>query len=172
MLRVDSRCVVYRVCKFSSFLCHYLFLYLLFAWLWFYISCLGCLVLYSLFLCRVELGVGGTLFLSLIRVDGVYILFFPFLFFSSSEFLVCSRSVRSILLLCVVLLFFYHVGVPSFLCSLWVVLCLITRSHTKYISTPHPASSVSCLLACFLAGHLICEFVFFGFGAASASVRC
>lgn len=149
MLRVDSRRVVYRVCKFSSFLCHYLFLHLLFAWLWFYISCLGCLVLYSLFLCRVELGGGGVLCSYLLFEWMAFISFFSFPF---SFLLPSSRSVRSILLLWVVLLFSYHVGVPMFF--LWVVLCLITRSHTKYISTPHP-SSVSCLLACFLAGHLI-----------------
>lgn len=145
MLGVDSRRVVYRVCKFSSFLCHYLFLHLLFAWLWFYISCLGCLVLYSLFLCRVELGVGGTLFLSLIRVDGVYILFFLSFSLSPTEF---SFSLKYLTAMG---------GSPVFLprrspyVFLWVVLCLITRSHTKYISTPHPCLVcflLTCLFSC------------------------
>lgn len=50
----------------------------------------------------------------------------------------------------------------SFLCSgsRLVVLCIIVRSHTKYIFT---IPCLVCLLACFfLAGHLVCEFAFSG----------
>lgn len=145
MLGVDSRRVVYRVCKFSSFLCHYLFLHLLFAWLWFYISCLGCLVLYSLFC--VGLNWGWGVLCSYLLFEWMAFISFFFLSFSlpSIEFSFSSKYLTVM------------GGSPVFLprrspyVFLWVVLCLITRSHTKYISTPHPCLVcflLTCLFSC------------------------